>query len=107
MIDKYNYFDVRLAYQFLKNKNDIESNEDVRECYRHTNRVLNSPYSSESAKILLNFYVDVIKKNPENMAKCKSNLAKVCRRIIKKSKPEIQNIFDEITSKEILSFSDE
>ncbi len=107
MIDNYNSFDVRLAYQFLKVKNDLESNEDVRECYRHANRVLTSPYSSESAKALLDFYVKVIKKNPKNAAKCKDNLAEVCKRIIEKSRPNIHDMFDEDMSSEILNYSDE
>lgn len=102
MIDKYNSFDVRLAYQFLKYKDDLKPDEEQRECYRHVDRFFKSPYSSESAIKLMNFYVDVINKDQQSMAKCKDNLAKICRRILKKSKTEISNMFDENMSNEIL-----
>lgn len=104
--EEYNAFDVRLAYQFLKYKDDLEKDEEMRECYRHTNRVLNSAYSSDTAKTLMKYLIDQMKKNPQDLENYKKNLCTVCKRIVAKSKSQIHNMFDDNLSEEILSYSD-
>lgn len=99
--ESFNSFDVRLAYQFLRYKDDLDKNEEMRECYRHTNRVLNSQYSSGIAKQLIKYFIVHAERG-----KYKENLATVCRHIITKSKSEICGMFGDELSEEILKYSD-
>lgn len=82
--ENFNSFDVRLAYQFLKYKDDLEQGEEMRECYRHTNRVLNSQYSSDIAKQLIKYFTVHAERG-----KYKDNLADACRFIINKFDGEL------------------
>ena len=73
----FNSFDVQLSHQFLKYKDDLAQDEEMREVYRHTNRVLNSQYSSDKAKQLIKYFLVHAKRG-----KYKENLADACRFII-------------------------
>ena len=83
MKDKCNSFDARVANQFLNCKDDFGADEKIRECYRHTQRVLNSPYSSKLAKSLVTYTIDkIIKATPMSADKCLNALAESCTYII-------------------------